>query len=262
MADNEQPNDEYQYTEQDPLNPNALNSEKDTFEKKSYSSSASTWLSGNRAKRNAIVVIVLFIVGIFLYNFIGSYLAEKKYREMQAPSVLPTPMPIPESPSILPPQPVPQLDLSTQQSDIQSKLTTVESNQENLRADIVAVNSQISTVDTNLDSLSKKVEGLTTVLTALTAKLDAQALIIERMTVKPVPRIIHHRVKSVVSAPLYYIQAVIPGRAWLIATNGNTVTVREGSPLRGYGRIKLIDPNQGRILTSSGRVIRFNQNDS
>lgn len=258
MADIEQPSDEYQYTELDPLNPNALNNEQDTFEKKSFSSGAATWLSGNRAKRNAIFLIVLFVVGILLYNFIGSYLAEKKYREMQAPAVLP----IPEAPSILPPQPVPQLDLSTQQSDIQSKLRSVESNQENLRADIVSVNNQIATVDTNLESLSTKVERLTAVLSALTAKLDAQALIIERMTVKPVPKIIHHRVKSVVSAPSYYIQAVIPGRAWLIATNGNTVTVREGSPLRGYGRIKLIDPNQGRILTSSGRVIRFNQNDS
>ncbi|HAF87135.1 MAG TPA: type IV secretion protein IcmG, partial [Legionellales bacterium] len=60
----------------------------------------------------------------------------------------------------------------------------------------------------------------------------------------------------------YYIKAVIPGRAWLIAANGSTLTVSEGTNIKGYGMVKLIDSTQGRILTSSGRVIRFSQQDS
>ena len=61
---------------------------------------------------------------------------------------------------------------------------------------------------------------------------------------------------------LYYIQAVIPGRAWLIATNGSTLTVREGSTIPGYGIVRKIDPNLGKVFMSTGKVIRFSQLDS
>ena len=64
------------------------------------------------------------------------------------------------------------------------------------------------------------------------------------------------------AAVYYYIQAVIPGRAWLVSSQGLTITVREGTSVPGYGIVKLIDPNQGRILTSSGRTITFSQQDS
>ena len=58
------------------------------------------------------------------------------------------------------------------------------------------------------------------------------------------------------------MQAVIPGRAWLIANNGSTITVREGTPIPGYGIAKIIDPIKGRVMTSSGKEIRFSQDDS
>jgi intracellular multiplication protein IcmG len=60
----------------------------------------------------------------------------------------------------------------------------------------------------------------------------------------------------------YNIQAVIPGRAWLIATNGATLTVSQGTAIPGYGIVKLIDPVQGKVTTSSGQIIRFSQEDS
>ncbi|MBA3536672.1 MAG: type IV secretion protein IcmG, partial [Tatlockia sp.] len=83
------------------------------------------------------------------------------------------------------------------------------------------------------------------------------------LTEKAKPKPVRRRL-IVKSAPrlMYFIQAIIPGRAWLIATNGSTITVREGTRIAGWGVVKLIDPIQGRVLTSSGRIIRFSQRDS
>ena len=75
-------------------------------------------------------------------------------------------------------------------------------------------------------------------------------------------RVVHHINKPSAPPIHYYIQAVIPGRAWIIATNGSTLTVREGTNIAGYGIVRLIDPLDGRIVTSSGQIIRFSQEDS
>jgi len=263
MEDKEQLNDDYQFTEQDPLNPGASDVGQETSNASAYSAGApSTWLGGSRVKRNALIAIIIFIILMLGYSFFSAHYGENKDDIIQtAPSAVP---PSPKENTVIePPPPVPQLDTSSQQSDIQTKLLTVESNQENIRSDIVAVNSQIGNLDGRVEALIKKIDGLTSVISSLSSKLDAQSLIIESLKAKPVPKLVKRRVNlGTHSSPQYFIQAVIPGRAWLIATNGNTLTVREGSVVLGYGRVKLIDPNQGRVITTSGRVIRFNQNDS
>jgi intracellular multiplication protein IcmG len=109
-----------------------------------------------------------------------------------------------------------------------------------------------------------KMAELNQVITQLNAKLETQSQVIERLTVRtapkpPKPRVLNGFLNQRLK---YYVQAVIPGRAWLIATNGATLTVREGTLISGYGVVKLIDPTQGRVLTSSGRIIRFSQSDS
>lgn len=61
---------------------------------------------------------------------------------------------------------------------------------------------------------------------------------------------------------VYYLKAVVPGRAWLESNDGNLITVKEGDALRGYGTINKIDANEGWVQTSSGLVIKYGKNDS
>lgn len=56
---------------------------------------------------------------------------------------------------------------------------------------------------------------------------------------------------------LYYLRAVIDGRAWLVNPEGQSVTVVVGEHLTDYGKITNIFASQGLITTSSGRVIQF-----
>ena len=69
--------------------------------------------------------------------------------------------------------------------------------------------------------------------------------------------------KGPVAKPITYrIKAVIPGRAWLVSSTGQSTTVSVGDEINSYyGSVKLIDSDVGRVLTSSGKVIRYGQFD-
>ncbi|STX28152.1 protein IcmG (DotF) [Legionella beliardensis] len=148
-------------------------------------------------------------------------------------------------------------------SQLDQKVSALDINQQNIRSDIGTLSNQLTSINTNISNLNVKMDNLSQIITTLSATIERQTNQLTALTVvKKAPKI--KRVVRRVIAPrtIYYIQAVIPGRAWLIASNGSTLTVREGTNIPGYGVVKLIDPNQGRVLTSSGQIIRFSQQDS
>lgn len=53
----------------------------------------------------------------------------------------------------------------------------------------------------------------------------------------------------------YNVQAIIPGRAWLRADNGETLTVAEGDTIKGLGRVTKIDPYDGVVEINIGNKI-------
>lgn len=55
----------------------------------------------------------------------------------------------------------------------------------------------------------------------------------------------------------YTIQAIIPGRAWLKANNGQIITVSLGDSIPGFGRVALIDPQNGIVQTDAGLRINY-----
>lgn len=255
MADN----DEYQFTELDPINPNAMDTEQEFADTSSIPTSPGPF-GGNNVKRNAIIAVIAFIFLMITYKFIGAYLANKKTEISPVPTLTSAPASVIESkPAASPPPPsVPEIT----NHDLQSKISKIEVRQENLSSEISTANGQISDVSSNVETLTGKITDLNSAIAVLSEKLDAQSREIERLTSRAVAKPVIHAARPAKHYLKYYVQAIIPGRAWLVATNGSTLTVREGSTLAGYGKVKLIDPNQGRVITSSGQVIRFSQDDS
>ena len=72
----------------------------------------------------------------------------------------------------------------------------------------------------------------------------------------------HKPIKPLLPAPVYYLQAVLPGRAWLQSSLGQTQTVRVGDLLRGYGAVTAINAEKGVVQTSSGKRIEYGRDDS
>lgn len=52
------------------------------------------------------------------------------------------------------------------------------------------------------------------------------------------------------------LQAVLQDRAWFKLSNGETITVTLGEPVKGLGVVKQIDADDGRVVFSNGAVYR------
>ncbi|HHF7373519.1 type IVB secretion system protein IcmG/DotF [Legionella bozemanae] len=280
MADNDQ-NDEYKFAELDSLENEPLESSE--FDSTSSPSAG----SGGREppkniKRNALIAVGIIIFAMLMYKFIGGMFSKStptpKETETPAPIAEITPQPkeaeippapIQQQPEVQQPvqQPVVQQTpppMVQESAALQQKVASIESSQQTVQSEVSSMNQQVSNINNNVNALNAQITKLNQVISDLNNQVVKQSevinVLIERTKPKPVKRVIH--IKPASSQIIYYINAVIPGRAWLIGTNGSTLTVREGSKIAGYGVVKLIDSMQGRVLTSSGRVIRFSQEDS
>ncbi|STX37654.1 type IVB secretion system protein IcmG/DotF [Legionella feeleii] len=271
MADDkDEYSDEYQFADLDVISPDS--SDGDAGSSEAAGAEKKQFNSGGRKdiRRNALIVVGIVIVIMLTYEFWGM-LFSGKTTDAETTTVPPittaTPQPTPTQPVVTAPvqpvtPPTPPVQAGPDNTQITQKLSALELSQQNLRSEVNALNDQLSGINSNVNELASKIADLNQMLTTLAAKVDQQSNQIDILTTrtapKPVPRIVHKGPPR----PVFYIQAVIPGRAWLIATNGSTLTVREGSQIAGYGVVKLIDARQGRVITSSGQVIRFSQQDS
>lgn len=268
MADKDEFNEEYQFADLDEMTPDTgdegVVTGADVDEIAATEPNRTLPQSDNNVKRNAVIAIFGFIVLMFLYEVVGYIFSGPKNKttsmipvqKAAAPPVIQAPQPIAPI--------VEQQPKSTIDSELSQKLSTLDGVQNSMRSDLDSVNNQLNGMNQNLNSVIAKMAELNTLITNLSQKVDQQSRELEQMAIRRehAKRISHVSKKTAHATLKYYIQAVIPGRAWLIGTNGTTLTVSEGTLIHGYGMVKLIDPNQGRVLTSSGQVIRFSQQDS
>ncbi len=227
--------------------------------------------SENKLIRNVLIVVAAFLLFLVVYKFVHSFLLEK-------PGVVQIP-PVTPSQAIIKPivsQPIPHNNVpevvvspTTKNAEnlkkIDQKLIDLEANQHNLSNGLNSNSAQLTSIHSSTSDLNDKIMMLNSALAVLSTKLEDQssqisALIEKQKTTSLKPQVKNR--KKIRAAVFFHIQAVIPGRAWLIATNGTTLTVREGSKVPGYGVVKLIDAEQGRLLMSSGKTIKFSESDS
>lgn len=269
MADNDQNNDEYKFAELDSLDNESMEDEPGL--NSPTPSSPGRYPESKNVKRNALIAVGVLVLAMVIYKLVGWMYSGKSNVDSSQTTVTPiaqvtpqpvqttiTPTPTP-TPIIQQPQPV----TTTNDNDINQKVSAIELSQQTVKAEVSSVGQQVGTVNNNINNLNAQIANLNQVIGNLSTQVAKQSaeinMLMARYRPKPVKRVIQQiRVQRVI----YYIQAVIPGRAWLIGSNGSTLTVREGTKIAGYGIVKLIDSMQGRVLTSSGQVIRFSQEDS
>lgn len=267
MADKDDFSDEYQFADLDAGNPNEADDSVSTAtDTTKFDGPAVTGIGKNDVVKKGVIVLIVVFVVIVAYKIIGSFSSDKKIVIQKSAEIIP---PVPAAPPQLTPvSQTPayvtnQPPVSNGDSKVSQKLTELESTQQSMRTDVSSVNDQLGGISKNVDSLIAKLNDLNTVIANLSVKVDEQSHEIDQLTMQRIkPKKVQHVVRKGIAYPKYFLQAVIPGRAWLIATNGATLTVREGTVVAGYGMVKLIDPRQGRVTTSSGQVIRFSQEDS
>ena len=265
MADNDQ-NDEYKFAELDSLDNESMEDESDL--NSTTPSGQARYPESKNVKCNALIAVGVLVLAMVIYKLVGWMYSGKSNVETSQTTITPvgqvtsqpiqttiTPTPTP----IIQQQPV----ITTNDSDLKQKVSAIELSQQTVKEEVSSVGQQVGAVNNNINNLNAQIANLNQVIGNLSTQVAKQSaeinMIMAHYKPKPVKRVMP---QARAARIVYYIQAVIPGRAWLIGSNGSTLTVREGAKIAGYGVVKLIDSMQGRVLTSSGQVIRFSQEDS
>lgn len=243
--------DEYQFTEQNPPEQYANETAK-------LPNPADSGL-----RRVALValglVIVVFAVYKMLGMFFGGGIAKKPVSGMEMSQPLPMKQPPAPVTSSIEQQSLPLPVATTPNKEIESKLASLESQNQSTKNDVAQVNTNLASVNQSLLALNEKLGSLSDRLDKLSTEVMTQRSQMAGMkrTVRPTHR---HIVSQGNSS--YYLQAVVPGRAWIVNGAGKPMTVREGSMVPGRGRVKSIDPHQGLVIMLDGSMIRFNPEES
>lgn len=148
-----------------------------------------------------------------------------------------------------------QSQLSSQLSDVQSSQSSTASEVTQLKQQVNSLQSQVASSSATANQLSQSVEQLTAQVKLLsqTVKSNTRALTVK----KPA-----HGAAATTKPITYHIKAVVPGRAWLVSSTGETLTISNGDKINDYyGTVKLIDSDNGRIITSSGKIIHYGKDD-
>jgi intracellular multiplication protein IcmG len=266
--------DEYQFADLDAENPES--EENAAGEEPKAMKEESSFSNKNLVLRNAIIAVGCLLLLFLIYKVISSFTSKSaSLQTVTAPTGTEAPVaafqpPAPESfqpPASSTPS-LPSTSVITEPApkanQIEAKLSSITNTQQNMQSQVTSMNNQLTGVSNNVNTLMEKMVELNRTIEKLNAQVDTQYRVIEQITIRMQPKKPKQMPANLNNTPMfkYYLQAVIPGRAWLIATNGTTLTVREGTIIQGYGVVKLIDPTQGRVLTSSGKEIRFSQDDS
>jgi intracellular multiplication protein IcmG len=175
------------------------------------------------------------------------------------------------------PAPAPVAITTAKQSDIDDldkRVSTLEQAisgsgqaEENLQQQIAGLSTAIGSIQNNLAMLTQQMGTFSTqaqqaqTQAQAAAKPQVKAAACQKKTKPKIKNKTKWRYGSVFVSRIYYVRAMIQGRAWLMTSDGTTFTVSDGDNLPGYGQVQTIDPAQGVVLTSSGRVINYRPQD-
>lgn len=252
----EQPEEEYQFTDQ--------SIKSDVF---AAAKPKKTPRFGKLNKRNILIIVGVLVIVIAVYKLIEIFLEPSTATKKTTTTVTKT---------VQQPQQTTQLQQQTekipsfqQQSsqlneEVKNRLQTLQTSTEQSTSKIGTVNQQLSQLSNSVANVQSTLQAISNQLQSINSTLQQQQaeIAVLKAQKRPVykPRVVRKRYRAprrVIKRTVYYIQAMLPGRAWLILPNGSTITVTVGSRLPGYGRVRSIDPIRGIVKTSSGAIIRY-----
>lgn len=152
--------------------------------------------------------------------------------------------------------------INSLQTSMQNAFEKSDNNFDKVQADVTDLQAQAI-------QNAQEIKALAIQLTTISNKVDEASGILEQLinsikqASEPNPR---SRTSSYQQAaeglpeqspPAYYVQAIIPGRAWLKDASGKILSVGIGDQVPGFGAVTQINPRVGNLQTSSGATIEY-----
>lgn len=255
MSENKNFEEEYQYVEEgEPSFGAAQAIPEGSNPQTEYENKLSSLLHQPNVKRNSIIVILgLFFLITMIKCSSSKQIPNQKSMVQPAPVTKPM-----DAPKVT-------LDASTIKT---SELKDVLSSQKTMQNTLMGISDQMAQLNIHLSSQDKSYDTVQKLLQDVQAKQNANAILMQeiliQMKTRPTmarPEMVNNRPKYQTPHMEYFVQAVIPGRAWLVNEKGRAMTVRVGSEVPGYGMVKDIDAPEGRVVMSTSKVFRFKHDD-
>lgn len=212
-------------------------------------------------RRYVLIGIGLIFVVFIVYKLLGAFFTPKQVKNLTATPVAQQPVAPTVSQTAAP---TPQSEQPTDTGSLVSqKLQQLEAHNADSKTAVTELNSSVAQLQTSIQTLDSRISDMSNSMNTLTQEVERQKSQLDALKTakKPAKKPVHHY--SAPAKPMvYFINAVIPGRAWLKSSKGTTITVNEGSQIPGYGRVKKIDAYQETVTTSRGTVIKFRNVDN
>jgi len=232
-------------------------------------------LSQRLPKSRKFRVLLFLVIGVYLaYTFlsVGGKNKAVPYKHQAAAETeltnLKQPTQVAAQPAIVPPPTTQPLSTVAQTQALPSAFSVPA--QKDLNFDNAPVKTQTQTTssvdNTQLKDMATKLNQLSNSVDTLQASLFSLADSAVRLSnkVTQLEKITQAEKKKPALNPLpvFYVQSVVSGRAWIYSPAGDFMTVKLGDDIPGYGQVKKIDARKGVILTTSDRQIVYGANDS
>lgn len=139
-------------------------------------------------------------------------------------------------------------------SQIMSNVSSMDSQIKTNRNQISSIQDQMANLQQALQSVSNNSQTTNEAISELALSIKKLAAD-QKKKETPKPKVIPPKPVT------YYIRAVVPGRAWIYGTNKRSASIIVGDTVNQYGKVLAINPDQGVIVTSSGKTISFSSLD-
>jgi hypothetical protein len=215
-------------------------------------------LSDMNLKKILIYLAIGVVIALFVFNnakqwFGGSSTQKTTTVAKSAPALPEEPIvkKAPRSQAGLDLKAINQLKQLTQQNAVlANRVQTLENQMAQTTNQLGVYQNQAAKAASSADAMSKSLasaeQQMMQINNALQTLISAAKQKQQQASIQPSPTSMMPPVRN------YVIQAIIPGRAWLKADNGQIITVAVGDAIAGFGNVILIDPEQGLVQTDAG----------
>lgn len=216
--------------------------------------------------RVSVIVAMVLLFAVVIYRCTAAPIVEKGSEKM-TPVVATTSYPKSSIPVARSKHVILKKNLHSQTTVAQQETSPrFDKTQAELQAQVNTLSMQISSLTNNVNSMADNLRTVSNQLSQLAVTVGNETKLRNNLA----DQLKQIQMKKVVAREIdikiprlaqYYVQAMIPGRAWIVNSDGQTLTVSQGSPVADYGIVRYVDTSNGTVLTSSGRTITYAQAD-
>lgn len=203
-----------------------------------------------------IVLVVFSLIGYRTITFFFGHKAKTVVAEKQQPIVIPQQPAVVSLPqtNVLPEKTTE--DINQLKTQVEQLTTANDKLNENLSQQQDKNENQFSDLSQQLSEMSNNMGQLKVMATILSNRLYKMEQV-KKDEAKQKAAALAQQQKNIRASKKYYVEAVIPGRAWLRGIDGSAITVSVGDTISGYGRINSIDSYSGVVVTSLGGSLKY-----